>query len=205
MIPRFEVLASGGPPKSSITADLRSRSEPRQARRPQSEGRERRVATACGPKRMPPVLPPEIAERIGCQLYGLEIAPIYRDPETGEVFPRVLRVLRRRLSVALRRASSISPSATQPTGRRTSTPWAGGPWSRPCGTSIGCWPRPSEAFDFLLQVTPVNGEQAWHEFQRKQFEQRPTFHYRPLPAEPVVLKRNLYRRRSSASRIRRWR
>ncbi len=54
-------------------------------------------------------------------------------------------------------------------------------------------PNPSEAFDFLLQVTPVNGEQAWHEFERKGFEKVPSFHYRPLPAEPLVLKRNLYR------------
>jgi uncharacterized protein (TIGR02421 family) len=51
----------------------------------------------------------------------------------------------------------------------------------------------SEQFDFLLQVTPVNGEQAWHQFKRRRFERRPTFHYRPLPAEPVVLKRELYR------------
>jgi uncharacterized protein (TIGR02421 family) len=51
----------------------------------------------------------------------------------------------------------------------------------------------SDAFDFLLQVTPLNGEQAWNEFQRKKFERAPAFHYRPLPAEPLVLKRNLYR------------
>jgi len=51
----------------------------------------------------------------------------------------------------------------------------------------------AESFDFLLQVTPVNGEQAWNQFKRSRFEKRPTFHYRPLPAEPLALKRALYR------------
>jgi uncharacterized protein (TIGR02421 family) len=51
----------------------------------------------------------------------------------------------------------------------------------------------SEQFDFLLQLTPVNGEQAWQEFKRLRFDRKPAFYYRPLPAEPVVLKRNLYK------------
>jgi uncharacterized protein (TIGR02421 family) len=50
----------------------------------------------------------------------------------------------------------------------------------------------SNAFDFLLQATPVNSHQAWIEFRRSRFEQAPVFHYRPLPVDPLVLKRQLY-------------
>jgi hypothetical protein len=34
-----------------------------------------------------------------------------------------------------------------------------------------------DQFDFLLQLTPVNGEQAWQEFRRLRFERPPAFHY----------------------------
>lgn len=51
----------------------------------------------------------------------------------------------------------------------------------------------AESFEFLLQLTPVNGEQAWHEFARSRFQKTPAFRYRPLVVDPVVLKRNLYK------------
>jgi hypothetical protein len=38
----------------------------------------------------------------------------------------------------------------------------------------------ADRFDFLLQVTPVNAEAAWHEFHRGKFESPPRFYYRPL-------------------------
>ena len=50
----------------------------------------------------------------------------------------------------------------------------------------------SDAFDFLLQVTPVNAEAAWRLFRSRRFESAPVFHYRPLPVDPVLLKRQLF-------------
>jgi len=50
----------------------------------------------------------------------------------------------------------------------------------------------SDSFDYLLQVTPTNAESAWRAFQRSRFERAPLFRYRPLPIDPVVLKRRLY-------------
>lgn len=192
LLPRFEVLAQRRTAEDSITRAFES-----SLSRIKLGGRKARVATRatnrCSPKGLRPVLPPEIADQMGCHLYGLEIAPIYRDPETGEVFPRVLRVLRHRVTVALRRAlfdftvgnTTHRPPHFHALGRRA--------------VIKALWDvdrmlaESSEAFDFLLQVTPVNGEQAWNEFQRKGCEKAPVFHYRPLPAEPLVLKRNLYR------------
>ena len=51
----------------------------------------------------------------------------------------------------------------------------------------------SNQFDYLLQLTPVNPNGAWKQFQREQFERVPEFHYRPLPVDPALLKRELYK------------
>jgi uncharacterized protein (TIGR02421 family) len=48
------------------------------------------------------------------------------------------------------------------------------------------------SFDLLLQATPVNAEGAWREFRRSRFEKAPVFYYRPIPMDPVLLKRQLY-------------
>lgn len=147
----------------------------------------------CAPKRMSPLMTPSSASGIGCQVFGLEVDPIYRDPETGELFPRVIRLLRRNLSVALRRAmfefvnthTTHRPAHFHALGRSA--------------VVKAVWDVDrqladiSDGFDFLLLVTPVNGEQAWHQFRRRRFERTPDFHYRPVPTEPLVLKRQLYR------------
>ncbi len=192
MIPGFEVLAQRQTAQESITGAFASALGGIKL-----DGRQAKVASRttkrCCPKGLRPVLSPEIASQMGCHLYGLEIDPIYRDPETGEVFSRVLRVLRHRVTVALRRAlfdftvgnTTHRPPHFHALGRRA--------------VIKALWDvdrmlaESAESFDFLLQVTPVNGEQAWNEFERKGYEQAPVFHYRPLPAEPLVLKRNLYR------------
>jgi uncharacterized protein (TIGR02421 family) len=152
-----------------------------------------RTAVRCAPPGMAPIMQPQAAREIGCQVYGLEIAPVFRDPETGEVFPGVVRVLRRRLAVAMRQAFFTFT-------RRATTHQAGHFHALGRRALVkAVWDvdrmlaETEEQFDFLLQVTPVNGEQAWHAFRRRRFERRPTFHYRPIAVEPIVLKRRLYR------------
>lgn len=153
---------------------------------------ERKSSSKCCPKGMQPFLTPEEAREVGCQVFGLEIAPIFREAETGEVFPLVLRDLRRQLTLALRRAffeftrlrTTHQPKHYHTLGRRAMVKAV---W-RADGLLAAC----SESFDFLLQVTPVNAERAWNQFKRKRFEKPPTFHYRPLPVDPIELKRRLY-------------
>jgi uncharacterized protein (TIGR02421 family) len=109
------------------------------------------------------------------------------------VFPRVLRTLRRRLSVALRRvffefartSTTADPAHFHTLGRRAVV--------KAVWEVDEMLASASEAYEFLLQLTPVNGEQAWRQFERSKFERVPAFHYRPLPIEPVVLKRRLFR------------
>ncbi len=192
MVPAFEILAQRRTADTTITDAFESALS-----RVTLDRRKARVSTRktnrIGPRGIRSVVPPEVAERAGCYLYGLEISPIFRDPATLEIFPRILRILRRQVTVALRRALfqfTISKTTHRPPhfhalGRRAVVKAV---WDVDRMLADA-----AEAFDFLLQVTPVNVEQAWNAFKRKKFEKPPAFHYRPLPAEPLVLKRTLYR------------
>jgi hypothetical protein len=208
LAPRFRIVGQKGSAKSSTVDEFSQRLS-----RIRLMGRKAVVTTTtaarCSPPGMAPIIGSDAARAMGCQVYGLEVTPIYRDPETDELFPRVLRELCRRLTVALRQAffEFARTSTTQPPahfhalGRRAMV--------KAVWDVDRMLADVSERYDFLLQVTPVNGEQAWHEFERRGFERRPTFHYRPLPAEPVVLKREAYkapvwRKGSTTWRSRSW-
>lgn len=145
------------------------------------------------PARFPELFPDHPASRgWECVTLGLEVAPIYRDPDSGELYPQVLGNLRRGLSRALRRTfydftstrTTHRPAHFHVLGRR--------------GVVKAVWEADqrlaevSDRFDFLLQVTPTNSEDGWSEFRKSRFEKAPLFHYRPLPADPVLLKRTLY-------------
>jgi len=190
--PRFRIVAQRGASRASVTGAFEGAFA-----RVRFDRRKSEVVTAtstrCCPKGMSPVLDAEAAKAIGCQVYGLEISPIFRDSETGEVFPRVLRLLRRSVTVALRRSlfefarnqTTHRPRHFHTLGRRSVV--------KAVWDVDRILAEVSESFDFLLQVTPVNGPQAWSEFKRKKFERPPTLLYRPTPDEPIVLKRTLYR------------
>jgi uncharacterized protein (TIGR02421 family) len=151
----------------------------------------------CAPGRLSPILPPREALDAGCFLIGLEVRPLYRGKraeEEGaeEVYPLILRRLRRRLSLAHRRVffdftrrhTTHRPEHFQVLGRRAVVKAV---WEVDRQLA-----EVADRFDFLLQVTPVDAEPAWHRFERSRFEKAPVFHYRPLPVDPVLLKRRLY-------------
>jgi len=124
---------------------------------------------------------------------GLEIRPIFKDFATGDIFPVVLRELSRGLTNAIRRAlynfsreqTSFQPPHFHAIGRRAVVKAV-----RDVDRLLA---DAADQYDFLLQVTPTNSLEAWHEFRRNKYDKRPIFHYRPLPADPVGLKRMVYR------------
>ncbi len=128
---------------------------------------------------------------LGCRCWAWRCAPCTGAPG-GELYPLVLRELRRGLSQALRQTffeftrtqTTHRPKHYQVLGRRAMVKAV---WEVDRQLA-----EVSDSFDFLLQVTPANAEQAWREFERSRFEVAPVFQYRPLPADPVVLKRRLY-------------
>ena len=145
------------------------------------------------PRGWPPIIAPDVAARARCLVFGLEVDPVYRDPESGEPYPRVLREVRRRLSVSLRRFfhdfatsyTTADPAHFHTLGRRAVVKAV---WE--VDSTLA---KAAESFDFLLQLTPVNGEQAWAEFERRRFQRAPALHYRPMLVDPVVLKRRLFK------------
>jgi len=123
---------------------------------------------------------------------GLAVRPIYRDPQNGELFPAVLRMLRRGVSRSLKHAFFTFAQT-----RTTATPrhfYSLG--SRAMVKAVWDVDRRlaaiSDSFDFVFQVTPVNAEAAWREFKSSKFERIPRYYYRPLAVEPTTLKRSLY-------------
>lgn len=129
--------------------------------------------------------------RLGIDTIGIEVSPIFRDAE-GEVFPLVLRAIRRRVSYTLSRSfyeyasehTTLQPAHYFHLGRRSLVKAV---WEADRALA-----DISDAFDLLLQVTPVNVERAWREFSRGRYQRAPRFRYRPLPADPDELKRKLF-------------
>lgn len=123
---------------------------------------------------------------------GLEIEPIYRDPDTDEIFPFELRELHHGLAYALKRSfytfahnyTTQRPAHYHELGRHAMTSAV---WETDRQLA-----EISDSFDMLLHVTPVNVAQAWAEFQRCGFEETPEFNYRPRPVDPDLVKRQLY-------------
>lgn len=145
------------------------------------------------PRGLPPIIPADQAEEIGCLTYGLEVGPVFFDPETGKPYPWILNQLRRKLSTALRRffykfaksSTRADPAHFHVLGRRAVV--------KAVWDSDKILAETAESFQFLLQLTPINGEQAWYAFQRSKFQKHPAFHYRPQLSDPTILKRHLYR------------
>lgn len=132
------------------------------------------------------------AKRMGCHVLGLEVAPIWVSAATDQLFPLVLRSLRRKLTVALRRlffeftrsTTTRRPKHYHILGRRAVVKAV---WEADRRLA-----DVADQFDFLLQATPLRTENAWRKFQRSRFDKAPRFQYRPLPFEPTALKRQLY-------------
>jgi uncharacterized protein (TIGR02421 family) len=148
------------------------------------------------PHRSPPGLDPVLdvtaLHELGALLVGVEMAETWRDPETGALYPVHLRRLAHDLSGILRRAAfeflrvqtGTTLSSYRALGRRSlgDAVWEA---DRRLAEIDG-------SFDTLLLVAPVNGRAAWERFRDGGYQRDPELHYRLLPVEPDLLKRELY-------------
>ena len=133
-----------------------------------------------------------VSQVLGCDTIGLRVRPIYHSHETGELYPAVLRTLKKSVGKALKQAfftfaktqTTAKPEHYYSLGRRAMV--------KAVQQADQGLSEVSDSFSFLLQVTPVNAEAAWREFRRSRFNVIPRFYYRPLAVEPGVLKRKLF-------------
>ncbi|NOR42823.1 MAG: flavohemoglobin expression-modulating QEGLA motif protein [Gammaproteobacteria bacterium] len=141
----------------------------------------------------PPGLRPLLAD--GKQNFitiGLEVNPIYRDAETGELFPFELRELHHALARVLKRTfytfthshTTKRPAHFYELGRHAMTRVVDEVDERLAAIS--------QRFDLLLHVTPINVSQAWERFRRSEFGHHPEFIYRPRSIDPALMKRELF-------------
>ena len=123
---------------------------------------------------------------------GLELSPIYRAADSGELFPFELREMHHALAQALKRTfyafihahTTQRPAHFHELGRKTITQAV-----RECDRRLA---EISHSFDLLLHVTPVNAPQAWERFRHARDQELPEFLYRPRPIDPALMKRKLF-------------
>lgn len=145
------------------------------------------------PEKLYSLLTPGDVLKNNCYSVGIEVSPIYRDPESKEVFPVVLKRIHRGVSVALKQGAysfsqkrtKANPKNYQSLGRRAVV---NAVWEVDRKLA-----EISNQFDFLMMVTPVNIEQSWNKFSDSRFGREPVFNYRPINFDPSVLKRELYK------------
>ncbi len=139
-----------------------------------------------------PLLTPEIASERSTLIIGLEVPAIFREAPNGPIYPAALWHLRRQLSRSLEstfsefmRVQNVGePDDFRALGRSMPVTAM---WNADRDlANIG------RSFNLLLSVTPVNSESAWDEFRAGDYENAPNFHYRLLPFDPDLLKRQLY-------------
>ncbi|HKX13342.1 MAG TPA: flavohemoglobin expression-modulating QEGLA motif protein [bacterium] len=141
---------------------------------------------------LPPLFNRRKRESLGLQCLGLEVGAIHYNLKTRQIYPLLLRQLQRGLDRAFQKTffefmktrTTQRPANYQALGRRAVVKAV---WEVDRQLA-----EVSNAFDFLLQVTPVNAEQAWRRFSHEGYSKPPVFYYRHLPVDPSLLKRNLY-------------
>ena len=151
-----------------------------------------RLSRRTWPPRMPSLIGAERRLELNASAIGLEIQPIYRNPDRGEDFPMVLRRLHRGVARALKRtlyeftrvATTHRPRHYLALGQRSMT--------RAVWDVDRRMAQISSAFEFLLQLTPINITDGWYVFKRNGCQRQPQFHYRPRTFDPNLLKRRLF-------------
>lgn len=144
------------------------------------------------PAEMKPLLSEEEARELNCSLIGICVPPVYRRPKTQQEFPQIMRALGRSLALALRQTfyeftrsrTTHRPPHYHALGRKAVVKAV---WETDRRLA-----EVGNQFDYLLQLTPVNANDAFEQFRRSNFERVPEFHYRPLPVDTGLLKRQLY-------------
>ncbi len=144
------------------------------------------------PPGLPSLIPHNKAIELGCRTIGLQIKPIYRNGNKKEIYPLMLQHIKKGIGRTLKQTffeftqklTTQSPPHYNSLGRRAVV--------KAVFTIDKQLASVSNAFDFLLQVTPVNSEQEWAKFKKNRFSVDPTFRYRPRSTNPDLLMRALY-------------
>lgn len=144
------------------------------------------------PPRLEPLITDEESRKKEITVIGLEVAPIYMDRTTGTPYPLFLRELREGFGKALRKSFfefvrlKTSHNATHFEMLGT-TEIDAIVWEIDARLA-----EYGNLFDFLFLVTPINSRESWESFKKSRYMGKPSFHYRPMPIDPELIKRKLF-------------
>ncbi len=144
------------------------------------------------PPGMSPILTVGRKQELGGTFLGLEIPPIYRSADGNQNYPINLKMMRRGFHRAIKR--TFFEFTRSETDRRPKTYHSIG--RRAVVKAVWSVDRilaeVSGSFEFLLLTTPTNADAEWTQFRRNNYMGAPRFSYRPLPFDPVMIKRKLF-------------
>ncbi len=123
---------------------------------------------------------------------GLEVKPKYLLGVDQQILPIDLRHFREAISRSLSKTFFEFiriHTLSKPTAFKISQPKKMLPLAWEIDQKLA---RESQRFDFLLLITPTNSYDAWQQFKKGNYRKTPVFHYRPMPIDPDIIKRNLY-------------
>jgi uncharacterized protein (TIGR02421 family) len=136
----------------------------------------------------PPGLPPVVDFDDRTVILGLAVDPVFLNAREEEFYPGVMEDLRGALAPALERATAAfarrAGVSVRPLGRRHLEPAA-----EAVDRGLAECER---QYEFLLQVTPINGKEAWEDFHASGSEVAPELLYRPFTFDPDSLLRELF-------------
>lgn len=133
----------------------------------------------------------EELKKEGCTFIGLEVPPVYRNPE-GKVYPMVFKIFRKGFINALQK-SIFEFVRVQTPSDINSYAALGKRKIHPELFKIDQQLTNIEnAYQFLLLVAPVNMQSVRKTFFESKYQKVEPFHYRLLPIDPDLFKRRLY-------------
>lgn len=143
------------------------------------------------PPGLPPIFSTDELKKLGVITIGIEVPPVYWSLD-GHYSRLALRAVRTRFTEVVQRTAFDFIRVQTPLdfphyltlGRTNIT--------RSALNIDHRLARIGASFDVLLNVSPVNTEQAWLEFERDGGEKQPDFHYRLIPVDPDIAKRQLF-------------
>lgn len=127
----------------------------------------------------------------GCTYIGLEIPPVYRKPN-GDVYPVYFKEFRKGFTKAIQKAVFEFIRIQTPSDIHSFAALGKRSIQKELFTIDRELTRIQNSYQFLLLVAPVNIQQIRKDFFDSNFETVNTYHYRLLPIDPDLLKRELY-------------
>jgi len=189
--PGYHILAHTRNPPGPLLEELESELLEKEV-----AGQQTTVRLTYGDEWAPPGLPRlfqvDELQKLGITYLGLQVRPIYRDSESGELYPFELKELHGELTHDLKQVfysfihdyTAQRPANYQELGPRALT--------RAVTETDRGLTEISTNFDLLLHVSPMNSPEAWEQFKSYNYKRVPDFLYRPRPFDPDLLKRKLY-------------